>query len=243
MRSGLFLLACCLVDAAVPSTAPSGEEILAQLALRSAMQRTDLVGYSSLRDYSVTNLRFGKQATVAVQMTYQQGDGAQFTVVTRSGSEKLVSVVDKVIASEVDASRPPDNARYQITPANYEARLLGREVMAGERCYVLELLPRMKSKYLIRGKAWVKAQSYELVRVEGQVAASVSLLLGKPVITQEFVEVAGYWLPARTHAVSSTVLLGTSELEIIYRDYRLSDRSLDNVASAYRRAARSRAFR
>ncbi len=240
MRFGLSLLTCCLLRAAVPSNASSGDEILAKVAEHSALRRMDLRGYSGSRDYTVNNVRFGKQAKVAVRVTYQQSEGARFTVLARSGSEKLESVVDKIIASEADASRPPDNARYQITPANYQARLLGKEVVAGRQCYVLELLPRMKSKYLLRGKAWVEVQSYELVRVEGQVAAGISLLLGRPLITQEFSEVAGYWLPARTRAVSSTVLLGTSELDIVFRDYDLSDSNMENVA--YRRAASSRAF-
>ncbi len=226
------------MSAAGPSATPSGEEILVNMAQRTAVHRLDLPVYSGSRDYTVQNLRFSKSATVAVRMTYRQSEGARFTVLARSGSEKLESVVDKIIASEADASRPPENARYQITPANYHADLLGEEVMSGKRCYVLELQPRFKSKYLLRGKAWVEAQSYQLVRVEGHAAASISFLLGRPFITQEFAEVAGYWLPARTHAVSSTALLGTSELEIVYRDYDLSDDSVENVA--YRSAAARR---
>jgi hypothetical protein len=125
------------------------------------------------------------------------------------------------MASEAGASVPPENSRHQITSANYRVRLLGTEIAAGRNCYVLELNPRIKNRYLIVGKAWVDAGSYAVVRIEGQFAASLSILVGAPRITEDFVEVQGFWLPGHVRSVTSSFLLGPTELDILFSDYQI----------------------
>ncbi len=71
----------------------------------------------------------------------------------------------------------------------------------------------------MKGTAWVDRSSYDLVRLEGITSASVSMWIGTPHIEIEFSQIDGLWLPVRTGAVSSGLLLGTSELEIRYCDY------------------------
>ena len=207
----------CAADA----VAPSGDEILARLQAENKRRHVELKEYSGSRQYTLQNLRFGKQAAVDVLMNYRQVGGERYTVVTRSGSDKLNGIVDRVIASEKDASIPPEKARHDITAANYRVRLLGSEVVAGRRCYVLELAPRMKNRFLIIGKAWVDAESYGVVLVEGQFAASLSILVGAPRIKEEFIEVDGFWLPGHVKSVSSSFLLGSTELDIHFTDYQI----------------------
>lgn len=131
-------------------------------------------------------------------------------------------ILDRVLAAEEDSSRPPESDRHEFTPENYQARLLGVELKDGKECYALELLPRKKSKYLLSGKAWVDTSTYAIVRVEGRAAARVSFFLGRPFFTEEFAPVGGFWLPVHASAVSSSMLLGESELQIDYQDYQLS---------------------
>jgi hypothetical protein len=166
------------------------------------------------------NLRFGKQADVAVLISYRQLEGERYTVTARSGSETLNGIIDKVLASQAGASLSPENTRYQITAANYRVRLLGTEIAAGRSCYVLELTPRIKSRSLIVGKAWVDTVSYAVLRTEGRFAASLSLLVGAPRITQDFIEVNGFWLPGHVRSVTSTFLLGPTELDIVFSNYQ-----------------------
>src|SRR5436190_8011842 len=116
---------------------------------------------------------------------------------------------------------PPEKALRQINSANYRVRLVGTEVAAGRSCYVIELAPRMKSRFLIVGKAWVDAVSYAVVRIEGQFAASISILVGAPRISEEFIEVNGFWLPAHVRSVTSSLLLGPTELDILFSNYHL----------------------
>jgi len=216
---GAASLICTL---AADSVSPSGEEILARLESETNRRHLCLKEYSVSRQYTLQNLRFGKQAAVDVLMNYRQVEGERYTVLTRSGSDKLIGIIDKVLASEAGASSPQEKARHQITAANYRVRLLRTESTAGRSCYVLDLTPRMKNRFLIVGKVWVDTGSYAVVRVEGQFSASLSLLVGAPYVTQEFVEVGGFWLPAHVKSVTSSFLLGPSELDIVYTNYQLS---------------------
>jgi negative regulator of sigma E activity len=80
-------------------------------------------------------------------MRYQETDGERYTVVTQSGSVKLIGIINTVLTSEARASTARENAQHQVGAANYRVSLLGTEILAGRRCYVLGLTPRVKSRY------------------------------------------------------------------------------------------------
>jgi hypothetical protein len=210
------------------SVAPSSDQILARLETENNRRYTMLKEYSGSRQYTLQNQRFGKQAAVDVLINYRQVKGADFTVVSRSGSVKLNGIIDKVLASEARASLPPENFRHEITSANYRVRLLRTEVAAGRSCFVLELAPRMKNPFLIVGKAWVDAGSYAVVRLEGQFAASLSILVGAPRIREEFIEVDGFWMVGHVRSITSSLLLGPTELDIAFSNYRLNQVAASN---------------
>jgi hypothetical protein len=201
--------------------APSSDEILARLETENNRRHVLLKEYSGSRQYTLYNDRFGKQAAAAVLMSYRQVEGERYTVLTRSGSDRLGGIIDRVLASEAGASLPPENARHEITSSNYRVRLVGIELTAGRSCYVLELAPRIKNRLLIVGKVWVDVGSYAVVRLEGQFAASLSILVGAPRISEEFVEVHGFWLPGHVRSVTSSFVLGPTELDILFSNYQL----------------------
>lgn len=203
------------------STSPSSDEILSKIETENSRRHLLLNDYSGARQYTLLNLRFGKEASVALRMNYSHAGGESYTILKRTGSGKLGGIIDKVLASEAGASSPLELARHEITAANYRVSLLGRESTAGRDCYVLNLEPRIKGRFLIAGKAWVDAGSYAVVRIEGQFASSLSVLVGAPRISEEFVEVGGFWLPAHVRSVTSSFLLGPTELDILFSDYRL----------------------
>jgi hypothetical protein len=199
----------------------TGDEILARLENETNRRHLLLKEYSSSRQYTLQNLRFGKQAATSVAMKFSQPEGERYTVVARSGSDRLNGIIDKILASEAVASVPPENGQHDITAANYRVRLGGIDATGGRRCYILTLIPRARQRYLIAGKVWVDAATYGVVRLEGQFAASISLLVGAPRITEEFVEVHGFWLPGHVRSVTSSLLLGPTQLEIQFSNYQV----------------------
>jgi negative regulator of sigma E activity len=222
-RRLVSIVICGLAGALAANTVmpPNSDEILARLENENGRRHALLTEYSGSRQYTMQNRRFGKQAAVGVLMNYRQVDGERYTVVTRSGSDRLNDIIDQVLASEAGASAPLETERHQITSANYRVRLLGSETAGGRNCYVLQLTPRVRNRFLIFGKAWVDAESYNVVRIAGQFAASMSILVGTPRISEEFIEVHGFWLPDHVHSVTSSFLLGPTELDIRFSNYQL----------------------
>jgi hypothetical protein len=220
---GSIIVAAALMIRTLPAdpVGVSADRILAGLEGENNRRNVLLKEYSVSRQYTLENFRFGKQAAVTMLMSYRQAGGESYTVLTRSGSESLNGIIDQILASEASASLPLEKARHEITAANYRARLLGTEAVAGRTCYILELTPKSKNRLLIVGKVWVDTGSYAMVRVEGQFAASMSMLLGAPHISEDFVEVNGFSLPGRVRSVTSTFLLGRTVLEILYSNYQL----------------------
>jgi negative regulator of sigma E activity len=205
--------------------APSSEEILARMEQETGRRLDLLKRYSGSRRYTLQSTRFGREAEVGIEMRYQEPDGEHYTVVKQSGSDKLIGVINTVLKSEARASTSPENAQHQVSAANYRARLLGTEFLAGRRCYVLGLTPRTKSRYLIVGKVWVDSESFGTVRIDGRFAASISILVGAPQLVEDFVEVNGFWLPGHVRSVSSSFLLGPIELDIAFSNYQVDTQS------------------
>jgi hypothetical protein len=199
----------------------SGDEILARMEIDNGRRHDLLTQYTGSRQYTLQNARFGKEAAVVLEMKYRVPDGERYTVVRQSGSNKLIGIINTVLASEARASVPPENALHQVSAANYRVRLLGMEVVEGHTCYVLALTPRAKNRYLIVGKAWVDAATFGTVRIDGQFASSVSLLVGAPRLREDFVQVNGFWLPGHVHSVTSSLLLGPTDLEIVFSNYQV----------------------
>lgn len=223
---GRFLAIGFLAPALVAGAlAPSADQILSGIEAENNRRQSLLKAYSGARQYTLQNVRFGKEAAVAVLVNYNQVGGERYTVVARSGSDKLNGIIDRVIASETGISLSPAMARHEITALNYRVRLLGIEVAEGRSCYVLDLLPRKKDRFLIVGKIWVEAGSYAVVRIEGQFADSLSMLVGAPRIREEFIEVQGFWLPAHVRSVTSSILLGPTELDILFSNYQIDRNS------------------
>jgi len=219
-----LVLATCLAlihGLTAEPASTSADEILTRMESANGRRRDLLKRYTGSRQYTLQNARFGKEAAVGIEMKYREPDGERYTVVTQSGSDKLIGIINTVLASEARASVPPENARHQVSAANYRVRLLGTEIVEGRTCHVLALTPRTKSRFLIVGKAWVDAESFGTVRIDGQFAASISLLVGAPRFREDFVEVNGFWLPGHVRSVTSSILLGPTELDIVFSNYQL----------------------
>ena len=142
----------------------------------------------------------------------------------RSGTKRLVDIIEKLIATEAESSLPSRLGQDEIGPSSYDARVRGSEIVAGRDCHVLELKPKSRSKYLIGGTAWVDKNTFGIVRLDGTTSGSLSIWVGTPHVIQDFAQVGGIWLPTHMKSISSTLLLGESRFEIRYTDYQVVER-------------------
>ena len=59
-------------------------------------------------------------------------------------------------------------------PQNYDFRLLGTDETEGRPSYVLEISPKTKNQFMIRGRTWVDAVAFAITRLEGSPAKNPS---------------------------------------------------------------------
>jgi hypothetical protein len=178
--------------------------------------------YTRLQHYSASDARFGLKAEMLVRVHYDHSTGKTFEIVSREGSPAIQSrVFDPLLREEMETSQLLAHEGSLLTTHNYSFRLIGQDVFAGRRCYLLELNPLRRDKHLLHGRAWVDMEDYGVVHVEGRPVESLSFWIGKPVIIQDFEKLSGYWFAARRHSVTSGLIIGAAELTMEYRDYEI----------------------
>jgi MucB/RseB N-terminal domain len=83
-------------------------------------------------------------------------------------------VFPRLLEAEIDAARPGFREQSLIVPDNYRFEMVGTESVRGRPAYMIAIEPRTANKYLTRGKIWVDAEEYAIVRVDGKPAKSPS---------------------------------------------------------------------
>ena len=103
--------------------------------------------------------------------------------------------------------------------------LYGREPVDGTTCEVVELIPKRRSPYLLKGRMWVDPAGAMIVKIEGKPSASVSFFEGRPQVVREYKKIGSFALAQRVHAESSSFLFGKSTVDIEYRNYHVVARN------------------
>jgi hypothetical protein len=91
--------------------------------------------------------------------------------------------------------------------------------------YVLTVEPRTKDKFLDRGRIWVNAEDFAVVRLEAEPSKNPSFWTKNIAVEHVYAKVNDFWLPARNHSVTAIRLGGHADLAIDYRDYQITSAS------------------
>jgi hypothetical protein len=200
--------------------ADSTNQIVQRMVERNEMRAQHLQYCFSRRHYHVEYHGFGRSmdASMDVEATYNAASGKSFRVIQQSGSHVLLDhVLKKLLDTEQDDSRSHDAA---LTPQNYRFHLVGDTTENGRRLYLLEVEPRVKKKLLYRGKIWVDAEDYAVVRVEAQPAENPSFWIKSTEIHQFYAKTGEFWLPEQNRSQTKVRLGGTATLTIDYGSYQ-----------------------
>jgi outer membrane lipoprotein-sorting protein len=185
----------------------------------------DLSGYTGTRRYRFENKRFNKRAEMTVRMACNSSGSKTFEVVSEDGSSVVRNrILRKMLEAETEASQSGEKQQTRMIPQNYSFRLTGTESVNGRENYVLEVTPRTKNKFLIRGRIWVDAEDFAISRVEGTPAQNPSFWIRSVEVTQRYQRVGRFWLPAANDSRAEARIFGTTEVSIEYFDYVTSDR-------------------
>lgn len=214
----VYSIAVGSVSAQTQSGIPTDEQIVAQMAQAQNENRTHFGPYTVTRDYKVFkgDNRNLIRSRVIAEISVVPPDSKKYTIENSDGSLLEERIVRKMLDGEVafaKASRSSD-----ITRDNYDFRLVREDEISGEPCYVLELVPKRKSKNLLRGFVWVDARSYLPLRVEGEPAQNPSWWVTDARIVLLYGQVGKMWLQTFSEATANVRIIGRSTL--IWEDVR-----------------------
>ena len=204
----------------------SGNEILSRLEKKNLARAESLQAYSSVRRYAVFEKDKPSDAEIKVKMDYSSPSTKRFQVISRSGAGWIDRwVFRSLIRSEQEAAGGKSKAASAITTANYESKLLGDEQQQARDCYVLELHPKRRDKFLIDGKIWVDKQDFAIVKLEGEPARSLSMWVTRAHLVREYQKVGEFWLPLQDATQAQIRFVGEYILQIDYGDYAINHKS------------------
>jgi hypothetical protein len=128
---------------------------------------------------------------------------------------------DKVLKRAIESEKEAflDKRSTAMTDANYRFHLAGSENVAGRPAYILDLEPRTQNKFSSRGKIWVDAEDFAVVKMETEPAKSPSFWIARTQIHFTSSKTNGFWLPEQVRSETKVRVGGTAELTINYGSY------------------------
>jgi hypothetical protein len=198
----------------------SADEVVARMMATDAERQAALRGYTATRRYVLENKTHHKRAEMMVRMVCQPDGSKQFEVVSSDGwSIGRKHVFPRLLEAEMDAARPGARDRSRITPENYTFQMAGLGTVRDRLAYVLEIEPKTPNKYLARGKIWVDAEEFAILRVEGEPAKNPSFWTKTVHFVHEYDKTGPFWFPVADLSVTDARILGSTEMTIQYFDY------------------------
>ena len=210
----------------------SSAEVVEQMHNHTTIRIQELKHFTALRHYQVEYK--GYSATIVgkmdVEANYDAGQGMSFRIVSQSGSKFLCDkVLKRAVDSEVEASR--NRASTELTPANYKFQMVDNEMIAGRPAYILKVEPLSDGKFLYRGKIWVDAADFEVVKMEAEPARNPSFFISRTLIHYTGAPAHGFWLPQKIRSETKVRIGGTAVLTIDYGTYEVESKPLNIAAN------------
>jgi outer membrane lipoprotein-sorting protein len=201
------------------------EQVAKKLEERNAQRAAALQQFNGTRVYRMQYRGFpsDRDAEMVVHVTYRAPNSKEFSVVSQTGSKLIVDrVFKKLLEGEQEAANDENRLNSALSTQNYDFTSAGYENTPDGTEYVLNLLPKTKNKYLYRGKIWVDAKDFAVVRIEGEPAKNPSFWIKKTEVKHRYIKVSDFWLPAENHTESVIRLGGQAILSIEYKDYKIT---------------------
>lgn len=214
------------VDVPAVNRAPlTADQVVRNLVEMNRHRLEALQSYRGKRIYHVDYQGFpgARSAEMVVSVKYVSPAQKEFTIQSATGSNVIVEkVFHKLLEAEKEALDAENQRTSALTQENYCFKLVGYESGPSGAMYVLTVTPRKNEKYLYRGRIWVDADDFAVVRLEAEPAKNPSFWTKKAEIVQEYTKVSDFWLPARNHSMTAVRLGGHAELTIEYMDYQIT---------------------
>lgn len=216
----VFFLALAMAAQDSRQQLPTAGEVVAKMMERNDQRAAALHGYTASRHYVLENQRHNKRAEMLVRMTCREDGSKYFETVSETGwGGARNHVFPRLLEGETEASVPDAHERSRITPQNYLFEMLGTDTVNQLPSYVIAITPKTQNKYLVRGRIWVDAEEYAIVRIEGVPAKSPSFWVKSVHFVHTYQKIGPFWFPASDRSITDVRIFGSTELTIEYFDY------------------------
>src|ERR1700744_2673052 len=207
-------------DPALPPL--NAEQVVQHLMEKNGERAAGLQHYVGKRSYRLEYHGFpaSAEATMEVEVNYDAPATKHFTIVNSTGSKLIQTrVFHRLLESEEQAGDASNRQHTELGPENYTFSLAGAE---GTN-YVLNVEPKVESKFLYRGKIWVDAHDFAVTRIEAQPARHPACWHTKSLIHHTYQKVDnGFYLPKENTTVTNVRLGGLATLTIEYDSYQVT---------------------
>ena len=218
----------------------SSGEIVANLVQRNLERARALRAYQGTRVYRLEYHGFpgSRSAEMIVDVKYRTPGTKEFSIRSEKGSQLIIErVFKRMLQSEQEALTEENQRRVALNNENYSFTLAGYENTPAGSSYILSVEPRTSNKLLYRGKIWVDAEDFAVVRIEASPAKNPSFWTKETKIEQVYAKVGDFWLPPSNRSTSAIRLGGQANFT-----HRLPGLP-DYVGHCSGRARQSRGYR
>ncbi|MGA2991792.1 MAG: hypothetical protein ABSD88_15060 [Candidatus Korobacteraceae bacterium] len=215
----------------------TAEQVVHNLVQMNRSRVQALHAYQGTRIYRAEYSGFlgDRSAEMVVKVKYLAPGTKEFAIQSATGSKLIIDkVFNKLLEAEKEALDTEMQRRSALTTDNYRFTLIGYESGPSGAEYELKVEPRTKDKFLYRGRIWVDAEDFAVVRLQAEPAKNPSFWTKHSEVEQEYMKVSDFWLPTRNHSVSAIRLGGHAELTIDYKDYEITGASQVSSLSVLR---------
>jgi negative regulator of sigma E activity len=220
MQMSALLLIIPAVAAPHSQQLPDANEVVARMMAHDAQRQSTFEGYTAFRRYVLEVPHRHKRAEMVVKMTCSEDGSKQFETVSETGwGAARKHVFPRLLESESSASLPNVREKSRITPDNYSFQMVGTDTFGQRLAYVMAITPKTENKYLIKGRIWVDAEDYAIMRIEGKPAKNPSFWTRSVHFVHTYKKHGSLWLPVADRSVTDVWILGTTDLTIDYFDY------------------------
>ncbi len=211
--------------AAVPHVQLNSEEIVTNLIQRNLERARALGAYQGTRIYRLEYHGFpgSRAAEMTVDVKYSTPGTKEFSIRSEKGSQLIIDrVFKRMLQSEKAAAAEENQSHVALNRDNYNFTLDGYESTPSGLAYILSVAPRTDDKLLYRGRIWVDAEDFAVVRIDAVPAKNPSFWTKDTRIEQTYAKVGDFWLPLSNRSTSDIRLGGHAAFTIDYRDYQIT---------------------
>ena len=209
--SVLVFLLCFLATTSIwaqQAAIPDLNTILTRMEQAQLQSHAHMSAYSVTREYKF----FGDdqqhaKSQVLAKVDFAPPNEKNYTIEQSSGSGQGEKITRKVLDHEKQMTKG-ESSGAALTRENYDFGFLRCESFNGRRVYVLQLLPKRNEKNLIKGLAWVDAETFHPLKVEGEPMKTPSWWVKSVKYSFTFGQVADMWLQTGMQADANVRLLG-----------------------------------